>query len=69
MERYKFQVNMHFGKREISAAAMTSLYLVEGYHGNNFPIITAPNLPVLLRKIKTRCNIKLEQIVLEFQPE
>lgn len=64
MKRYTFQVNMHFGDREICAVAMTLL--------PNWPspvLVPAPNLTTLLRRIKKNCGLKLEEIVLEFQPE
>jgi len=34
-----------------------------------YPVVHAPNLPTLLKRIKTKCNLTLEEIALEFQPE
>ena len=55
MKKYSYQINMKFGNKTISACGIKGA-------------ITAHNLPTLLRRIVKKHNIKLEQIVLTFQP-
>jgi hypothetical protein len=56
--KYTFQVNLNFGN-SISACSLDE----------NIHVIYANNLPNLIKKIKKEHNIKLEQIILTFQPE
>jgi hypothetical protein len=53
---HSYQVNLHFGVKVISAAG-------------ELGVVTANSLGVLLKKIQKHHNLKLEQIVLTFQPE
>ena len=71
MLRYTFQVNMHFGKREVSASAISCLFWKTNISSaqGTYPVFFAPTLPAVLRKIKNKVGLKLEEIVLEFQPE
>ena len=55
MKKYEYQINMKFGDRVISACGIKGA-------------LTAHNLPTLLRRIIRKHSIKLEQIVLSFQP-
>jgi hypothetical protein len=56
MNKYTFQVNLNFGPRVVSAYGKTSF-------------IMATNLKGLIRKIQKKYNLKVEQIILTFQPE
>ena len=58
-KKVTLQVNLHFGDHTISAC---------GIINNNTRVITAPNFPTLLRKIK-KLKIKVEDLTLTFQPE
>ena len=65
MNRTTFQVNLNFGPRDISAACVQRPKEVHTL----YPVVHAPNLPKLLKRIKAKCNLTLEEIALEFQPE
>jgi len=62
MKKIEFQVNTGFdkGSYKISAA---------GYDKGKHLIVFASNFPTLLRRIKKVHGLKLEQILLSFQPE
>jgi len=51
-----FQVNMHFGEKEMSACGALGL-------------VFAPTLNKLVKKIQKKFDLKLEQIELTFQPK
>ena len=55
-KRYEFQVNLHFGRNEMSAfGAGHSIY--------------ACTLSGLMKKIQKKTGLRSEQIILTFQPE
>jgi hypothetical protein len=56
---YEFQVNLGFGKKTVSAC---------GTGPNGLGGFTAPSVRMLLRKIIKKTGIRIEQVVLTFQP-
>lgn len=63
--RHTFQVNMNFGDKG-RADHISAFPLGTGHIEH---LTFAQNIPTLLRRIKTRCKCRLQDIVLEFQPE
>jgi hypothetical protein len=59
MVKYEFQVNLGFGNRCVSGCGMTP---------DGVKVFIAPSIRMLLRKIIKKTNIKINQIVLTFQP-
>ena len=59
MKKYEFQVNMGFGLNMMSAC---------GYVDTKTIAVSARTLRLLLRKIIKKTNLKIEQIILSFQP-
>lgn len=53
--RYMFQVNTRFGRKRMSAAG-------------SLGIVTSSSIQHLLKKIMKEFNLRIEQIILEFQP-
>jgi hypothetical protein len=60
MKKFEFQVNMGFGLNVMSAC---------GYDGTETIAVSARTLRLLLRKIIKKTGLKIEQIVLSFQPD
>lgn len=59
MKKYEFQVNLGFAKDRVSGCGSTP---------DGVRAFFAPSLRMLLRKIVKQAGIRIEQVVLTFQP-